>query len=263
MKELDEYTIAILVLSVLTCTAGVSMIVLCSLFCFKNRGNLSDAFKLNHHRHNNPSSIVINGNKRHSVASTSNAIDVFKDDSDMLKCLVQLLELIENRDKIKIWKGRYTGTIVCVKAFKPALCDLWANERHLYSLQSTSSSEYIQQYIGSQQKTRISLYILTEYHPLGSLCSYLQNNSVTMFQALNITHSVSSGLAHLHSNMYLNKESLLKKIPIAHRDIKSANILVKNIHGHCAIGDFSQAIILNPNATKRSLMNLNRKRKVC
>lgn len=238
------------------------MIVVCSLFCAKHRGNLLSVLRLDQH----PVAVAaggtsINVSHRHSVSSVTDEF-IETNDSDVLTGVVQLLELTENRDKIKIWRGSYKGSLARVKTFKPSLRDMWANERLLYSLHSTSACEYIQQYIGSQQKPKVSLYVLTEYHPLGSLCGFLQCNVLTVLQTLNIVHSMSSGLAHLHSNKYLNKESLFKKIPIAHRDIKSVNILVKDIHGHCVISDFSQAIILNPKATRRSLMNLNRKHKV-
>ena len=183
-------------------------------------------------------------------------------DEDLITGPVQLLEVIENEDnRFKLWKGSYEGFFVCVKVFKPTHQDMWANERTLCSL-STTTSEFIYKYIGSQ-RTNFHLHTLSDYYPMGTLNNYLQHNIVNLTQTFQIVHTVSLGLAHLHSNFFIDKEgACVRKIAIAHRNVKSANIWLKNDTGHCVLGDLSQALHLNPRTTVKSLMNLNRKRKV-
>lgn len=167
---------------------------------------------------------------------------------------IQLIEVIHNNnERSTLWKATYEGSTMCVRSTQR---NLWANEMSIYSLSSTAN-EFILQCIGCQYR---NFYVICEYHPLGSLYDYLHDNTVTLLQALRIMLSVSLGLAHLHSNVFVNAdESSIKKVAIAHRDVKSANVWVKDHGGHCVIGDFSQALVLNHRATRKSL---SRKRKV-
>ena len=55
---------------------------------------------------------------------------------------------------------------------------------------------------------------------------------------LQIIHSASSGLVHLHTEIFGTQG----KPAIAHRDIKSKNILMKR-NGTCAIADMGLAVM--------------------
>lgn len=52
-----------------------------------------------------------------------------------------------------------------------------------------------------------------------------------------MSQSIASGLSHLHTEIFGTKG----KPAIAHRDIKSKNILVKR-NGECCIADFGLAV---------------------
>ena len=67
------------------------------------------------------------------------------------------------------------------------------------------------------------LWLVSEYHENGSLYDYLQDNILDINDLLKIVYSISAGLAHLHMEIIGTQG----KPAIAHRDMKSKNILVK------------------------------------
>lgn len=81
------------------------------------------------------------------------------------------------------------------------------------------------------------LWLVTEYHPFGSLSDYLRQNSITIPILLKMMFSIASGLCHLHTSI----ESTDGKTAIAHRDLKSKNILVKK-DLTCCIADLGLAV---------------------
>lgn len=85
--------------------------------------------------------------------------------------------------------------------------------------------------------TWTQLWLVTEYHANGSLFDYLTNNTVTANELLGMALSIASGLAHLHNEIVGTRG----KPAIAHRDLKSKNILVKK-DLQCAIGDLGLAV---------------------
>ena len=80
-----------------------------------------------------------------------------------------------------------------------------------------------------------------EYHSNGSLYDYLKINSISWQQICDYSVSIMNGLAYLHSE--IAKPSPSSKPTIAHRDLKSKNIIVKS-NGTCCICDFGLALAL-------------------
>lgn len=68
-----------------------------------------------------------------------------------------------------------------------------------------------------------NLLIILEYHENGSLCDYLPSVTLTLPSLLRMLLSIADGLHYLHTAVVGNTG----KPSIAHRDIKSKNILVK------------------------------------
>lgn len=88
-----------------------------------------------------------------------------------------------------------------------------------------------------------SYAILLEYCPMGSLSTYLdkvQNEKfeLPLLHALKIAQDIASGMEFLHD---YTSDPL--RAPVAHRDIKSSNILLK-APNHAVISDFGLAIAL-------------------
>ncbi|XP_030065222.1 activin receptor type-1C isoform X4 [Microcaecilia unicolor] len=85
--------------------------------------------------------------------------------------------------------------------------------------------------------TWTQLWLVSEYHEQGSLFDYLSRNTINVDGMIKLALSVISGLAHLHMEIVGTQG----KPAIAHRDIKSKNILVKR-NETCAIADLGLAV---------------------
>ncbi|KTG47628.1 hypothetical protein cypCar_00034434 [Cyprinus carpio] len=90
---------------------------------------------------------------------------------------------------------------------------------------------------GSDNGTWTQLWLVSDYHENGSLFDYLNRYSVTIEGMIKLALSAASGLAHLHMEI-LGTQG---KPGIAHRDLKSKNILVKK-NCTCAIADLGLAV---------------------
>ena len=81
------------------------------------------------------------------------------------------------------------------------------------------------------------MWLVTDYHENGSLFDYLNRTTVDTPTMIRMALSIATGLAHLHMEI-LGTQG---KPAIAHRDLKSKNILVK-ANRTCAIGDLGLAV---------------------
>ncbi len=84
----------------------------------------------------------------------------------------------------------------------------------------------------------MELWMVMEYHHNGSLYDYLQNRTLSVNELLKLLISIATGLQYLHLDVTAGHT---EKPGIAHRDLKSRNILVK-ADGSCCIADFGLAV---------------------
>ncbi|XP_047229545.1 bone morphogenetic protein receptor, type IBb isoform X2 [Girardinichthys multiradiatus] len=142
----------------------------------------------------------------------------------------------------EVWMGKWRGERVAVKVFFTTEEESWFRETEIYQT-FLMRHDNILGFIASDIKGTGSwtqLYLITDYHENGSLYDYLQSNTLDIRALLKLAYSSISGLCHLHTEIYGTQG----KPAIAHRDLKSKNILVKK-NGFCCIADLGLAVKFN------------------
>lgn len=138
-----------------------------------------------------------------------------------------------------VWKATWRGEDVAVKVFFTTDEASWFRETEIYQT-VLMRHENILGFIAADIRGTggtTSMLLITDYHTIGSLYDFLKNYELTEEQLLRLGLSAASGLAHLHLEIHGHRG----KPAIAHRDIKSRNILVKQ-NLTCAIADFGLAV---------------------
>lgn len=87
----------------------------------------------------------------------------------------------------------------------------------------------------TSRNSSTQLWLITHFHEMGSLYDYLQLSMLDASACMRMALSIASGLAHLHVEIFGTQG----KPAIAHRDLKSKNILVKK-NGQCCIADLGK-----------------------
>ncbi|XP_068147739.1 TGF-beta receptor type-1 isoform X3 [Drosophila tropicalis] len=152
---------------------------------------------------------------------------------------VQLCHVIGKGRFGEVWRGRWRGENVAVKIFSSREECSWFREAEIYQTVMLRH-ENILGFIAADNKdngTWTQLWLVTDYHENGSLFDYLTTHCVDTNTMLNMSLSIATGLAHLHMDIVGTRG----KPAIAHRDLKSKNILVKS-NLSCAIGDLGLAV---------------------
>lgn len=140
----------------------------------------------------------------------------------------------------EVWRGDYRCEKVAVKIFYSRDEASFQREVEIYSI-ILMKSENILPFIGSDVTSVSSctqLWLVTTYYPLGSLFDYLSGRSLRLSEMFTVLSSITAGIAHLHIEYF----GVQGKPAIAHRDIKSKNILIKSDDGTCCIADFGLAV---------------------
>ncbi|XP_061189138.1 activin receptor type-1-like isoform X1 [Saccostrea echinata] len=152
---------------------------------------------------------------------------------------ISLIECIGKGRYGSVWRGRYHDENLAVKIFSSRDEASWLRETEIYNT-CLLRHEGILGYYASDMTSRNSctqLWLIMHYHENGSLYDYLQSTTLDWEEMLRLCHSAAAGLVHLHTEIVGNQG----KAAIAHRDIKSKNILVKG-NGTCCIGDLGLAV---------------------
>ncbi|XP_057715035.1 activin receptor type-1 [Corythoichthys intestinalis] len=152
---------------------------------------------------------------------------------------ISLMECVGKGRYGEVWRGQWQGENVAVKIFSSRDEKSWFRETEIYNT-VLLRHENILGFMASDMTSRNSstqLWLITHYHENGSLYDYLQRVAVETREGLAMAASAASGLVHLHAEI-LGTEG---KPAIAHRDLKSKNILVTK-ELRCCIADLGLAV---------------------
>lgn len=239
-KGSSDIPYVVLFASMLFCVAAFTLIILAVYITHKRRENKRNR------RNQRLMQPNWNGTSNH-IAPLQNMVDQSSGSGSGLPLLVQrtIAKQIQMVDSIgkgrygEVWLAKWRDEKVAVKVFFTTEEASWFRETEIYQT-VLMRHENILGFIAADIKGTGSwtqMLLITDYHELGSLYDHLQKH-VFSPQTLKIfVLSLASGLAHLHTEIY----GTPGKPAIAHRDLKSKNILVKN-NGTCAIADFGLAV---------------------
>lgn len=153
---------------------------------------------------------------------------------------ISLVECVGKGRYGEVWRGTWMGESVAVKIFSSRDEQSWFRETEIYNTVQLRHDNILG-FIASDMTSKNSstqLWLVTHFHELGSLYDFLQYSSMEPESCLKMCLSVANGLVHLHTEIF----SCQGKPAIAHRDLKSRNILVKR-NGQCCIADLGLAVM--------------------
>ncbi|XP_020787443.2 activin receptor type-1C [Boleophthalmus pectinirostris] len=139
----------------------------------------------------------------------------------------------------EVWRGKWRGEDVAVKIFSSRDERSWFREAEIYQTVMLRHDNILG-FIAADNKDNGSwtqLWLVSEYHEHGSLFDYLSRFTVSVEGMILLALSIASGLAHLHMEIIGTQG----KPAIAHRDLKSKNVLVKK-NGTAVIADLGLAV---------------------
>ncbi|XP_077997797.1 activin receptor type-1-like isoform X2 [Glandiceps talaboti] len=168
---------------------------------------------------------------------------------------IQLVEQVGKGRYGEVWRGVYQGENIAVKIFSSRDEKSWFRETEIYNT-VLLRHDNILGFIASDMCSRNSctqLWLITHYHEYGSLYDYLNHNSLDSAIMLRFLLTAVSGLVHLHTEIF----GLKGKPAIAHRDIKSKNILVKK-NLTCCIADLGLAVMHSQETNQIDMGSNNR-----
>ena len=146
----------------------------------------------------------------------------------------------------EVYQGEWRDEDVAVKIFSSFDEESWKCETQIYA-NMFLEHPHILAFYGADiavRDGRVEWWLVTQYHHNGSLFDYLMMTEIDVKTAIKFAYSIASGLNHLHTEI---QGTQCGKRSIAHRDLKSKNILVKE-DLHCCIADLGLAVMHDPSS---------------
>lgn len=140
---------------------------------------------------------------------------------------------------------------VAIKVFPDEEFASWKNEKEIFSDADLRHDNVLHFLTAEERKVQRQYWLVTAYHPAGNLQEFLIRRVLGWRELWVLGGSLARGVAHLHSDHTSCGRS---KVPVAHRDIKSSNVLVKNDLS-CCLCDFGLALRLDNNLSVDELAN--------
>ncbi|XP_038575938.1 TGF-beta receptor type-2 isoform X2 [Micropterus salmoides] len=134
---------------------------------------------------------------------------------------------------------------VAVKVFPAVEYASWRNECSIVSDPKLEHDNVVR-FLAAEERgppghALREYWLVLAYHGLGNLQDFLTANILSWQELVPMAGSIAKGIAHLHSD---TTPSGVPKVPVAHRDLKSSNIVVKS-GKECALCDFGLALRLD------------------
>jgi len=167
---------------------------------------------------------------------------------------VQLVRVIGRGRFGRVNLGIWNGQEVACKIFDSRDENSWKRETNAYDINGIAHKHILNRISSDMRESGVAheYWLITDYHQNGSLFEYLKSRTLTVLEALTLQHTAINGINHLHTYI----QGTTSKIQIAHRDIKTKNILV-NDHGESIIADLGLAVSYNPNTERIDLPKLD------
>lgn len=157
---------------------------------------------------------------------------------------LKILESIGRGRYGSVFHGTLNNESVAVKIFSSQSRQYYLNERSIYCL-PFMDHPCLPKIFGAEERVgaddRPEYLLVLSYAPKGCLQDYLASNTIDWFSFCKMAQTITQGLAHLHTEVKKNGKI---KMCIAHRDLTSRNILVKD-DGSCMVCDFGFAICIS------------------
>lgn len=175
---------------------------------------------------------------------------------------IQLEALVGKGRFAEVWRARLSHNesgqyeTVAVKIFPAVEYSSWCNERAIFS-DANLKHENVVQFLTAEERGGTSTtsprqyWLIMAYYNMGNLQDFLVGHILTWAELCSLAGSVARGLAHLHSD---TTPCGIPKVPIAHRDLKSSNIVLKN-QSECVLCDFGLALRLDLSLTVDDFAN--------
>ncbi|XP_044261805.1 activin receptor type-2A isoform X2 [Tribolium madens] len=157
---------------------------------------------------------------------------------------IQLIEIKARGRFGAVWKAQFKSEEVAVKIFPIQDKQSWITEQEIFKLPHMNHPNILQ-FIGVEKRgdnLKAEFWLITAYHEKGSLCDYLKAHTLTWNELCSVAETMARGLMHLHEAIPGKSPTDQSKPPIAHRDFKSKNVLLKSNMTAC-IADFGLALV--------------------